>query len=205
MHDERLKKLSRELNDDAEATKGLVEDLKIENDEDLLMAVQWTAELKKRAKEIEAKKKEVTRPIGEGLDKITKFFKAPLDTLEKTEKIAKKLIEKHISVRISNRDDILKSIEFLSEEDRPEAIEKASKLIPPKIPGLSIRETWTGKVSDPDKLLEWIIEHKKYEYLQINIKALEQCTKSLKENPEIPGWRAYIKRIVVIGDKNGGN
>jgi hypothetical protein len=191
-------KAADEATTDARAVNELVEGIKIRDDNELDTAVKWVAVIKSQHKEVKDQKEQFTKPLRDVVSKISTFFDRPLKAFEEAEAKVKQKIQEHINERGQKRAELLGKVEELNQEERAQAIEKATELVAPKIPGMSVRETWKGQVEDPNDLLGWIITNKHFEYISINTKALEAYTKKIKTDPQIPGWKAYPQSTVAI-------
>jgi hypothetical protein len=67
----------------------------------------------------------------------------------------------------------------------------------PQVQGLSFRETWNAKVTDPLKLIQYVAQHPEFvNLLTPNATALRQMAQSLKGNMKLPGVSAYSSKGV---------
>jgi len=196
--DVELQKASQPENEMAAQVVDFVERREIASNKQLEAALKHTAEIKSHFKEVDGKRRSFIDPLHAVVDNINEFFKPALDGLDKAEKILKKKIAGFVEESATKRDEVLASVANLPENQRPQAIEKAEELMPPKLAGLSFRETWTGEVENAAALMDWAIKNERTEFLKISDKPLKEATKSLGRDPLIPGWKAYAKRTTVV-------
>jgi hypothetical protein len=113
----------------------------------------------------------------------------------------KEKVEGYVTSSLATRDVLLQQVQHAPDGAvRTQLVRKAEELVPAKIEGLSIRETWTGEVTDPEALLDWILQDRERckELLQIDEKALVARTKQAGCDPGIPGWTAHVNRVVAV-------
>jgi hypothetical protein len=78
-------------------------------------------------------------------------------------------------------------------ETAPVFVEKAV----PQVQGLSFRETWEARVTDPMKLIQHVAQHPEHvNLLTPNATALRQMARSLKGSMRLPGVQAYPNKNV---------
>ena len=179
--------------DDARQVQALIERVSIKTPAELETAVHWTKEIKAKSKELDEKRKSFLEPLREATTRINEFFKPAIEALDAAEATIKERIVGFIEDRGLAQDKLLAEVE--TSANREALLTHVAALEVPKIKGLSIRSNWTGEVTDEAALLQWAVENKRTEFLQINVKALQAVGKAFA----IPGWRAFQKRIVAIG------
>ena len=70
----------------------------------------------------------------------------------------------------------------------------------PKVSGLSYRENWSGRVTDIQKLIQFVAEHPEHTHLlDVNQTALNAMARAQKGNMRIPGAVAESKKIPASG------
>jgi len=119
------------------------------------------------------------------------FFKPPLEWLDKCEAILKKKLVSFVNGEAEKRDQLLLQAGAADDSElSEELIEQAETHVPPKVAGVSMRTTWTGKVVDADKIPR--------EYMIPNLKVLNALTKAKAGDPDIAGWKATPKTSPAI-------
>lgn len=183
---------------EAKQVEELVSAKDIKSFNDLRTVVQWIAEIKNKNKEVDEKRTSITKPIRQGLDEVNELFKPALNFLSIAEKSAKSRIISFISQCKIKQEELLQNFDMDASPEKKDAIVKqAEALDVPKIPGLSIREPWTGEIIDPVALFNWAFQNNP-QALKVNEKVLVEITKATDGDPKIPGWRSFKKQTVVI-------
>ena len=183
---------------DAEKSTALVKTVVIEEDDAMELAVRMAAEIKEKHDEVDAKRRSWVDPLRMVVDDINAFFNPALEALKKAESTIKIKVASYVESNLAKRDHILRTVNLTPVEKRATCLEKADKLIPRKVSGLSIREGWSGSVVDKGDLIKWAVEEGRYEFLNVDEKALKAVTKAAGRDPEIPGWQARPTRTVVV-------
>jgi len=184
---------------DARRAAELIDRMCITTNAELQVATSWIAEIKTKAEEVDAKRRGFVDPLNGVIKQINDFFRPALDSLKAAEAALKGKIQTHVSDNLEQRDQLLAQVADTDHYGaRAELITKASALVPEKVDGLSIRESWTGEVSDAAMLMDWAIANRRHDLLLINEKALAALTKAAGRDPVIPGWRAIVKRTVAV-------
>lgn len=82
----------------------------------------------------------------------------------------------------------------------------AEKVVPveipkevPKVQGISYRKTWSAKVADKEAFFAYCVQHKKYEYLDINMGLLNKFAKDFKDTIALPGIEFYSTKTQITG------
>jgi len=172
---------------------------KIENHPDLQAAVKWIALIKDQATALDEKRKTFSEPLREVLDRINAEFKPATEALALAELTLKNKVSTYLRSSAAQRDEVLASIDPNDGVDKKQsALVKADALVPPKIPGLSVREGWTGRVTDAGKLIQWAVEHRRFDLLSVDEKVLKAVTKAAGRDPEIPGWSPVKDLTIAI-------
>jgi hypothetical protein len=195
----KAKLASEPLSEDANKVLTLVEETPVTTHDDLRTVTTWVAEIKTKHQEVDEIRKSFTDPLRKVVEDINAFFKPALEALKDAEAGIKKKISDYTTGQLEQRDKLLATLDIdATNGEKATVIEKADKLKPPKIPGLSTRETWDGTVTDQDLVIRWAIETNRHDLLLVNEKGLKALTKSLGRDPKIPGWKAEVKRTVVV-------
>lgn len=173
---------------------GLIESL-----EDYRAAPRYIAELKEKREELENKRREWTDPLNAVIKSITAAFKPATEFYDQAEALLKDRLAAFYHNQNDRRNKLLSSV--ASEKDaakRDIIMDEAAWAEVPKLKGVSLRVSWTGRVLDEATLKQDLIEHARWELLTPNVKALEALTKAQKGDPFIPGWMAFQKTVVAI-------
>lgn len=184
--------------DDINAATAFIDDLTVENRPDLEVAVQMTATLKESLAEVDAKRMNWTAPLNKVVDDINATFSPAITALKNAEKKLKSKIDACIKKNQQQRDAILEQVASASDSERNDLLARADQFVIDKIPGLSIRETTTWKVTEERAIIEYAIENGMLQLLSVDTKALKNITKDLKEKTNIPGWECAKKTTIAI-------
>lgn len=191
------KSIAEDIDDINEAT-AFIDDLTVENRADLEVAVQMTATLKESLTEVDAKRMNWTAPLNKVVDDINATFSPAITALKNAEKKLKSKIDYCIKKNQQQRDAILEQVASASDSERNDLLARADQFVIDKIPGLSIRETTTWKVTEERAIIEYAIENGMLQLLSVDTKALKNITKDLKEKTNIPGWECSKKTTIAI-------
>lgn len=177
----------------------VIEAMTIATGAELRTATEWIAEVKTKAEEVDAKRRSFVDPLNAVISQINAFFRPALDSLRGAEAALKGKIQTHVASNLEQRDRLLAAVgQTQDAAARTALVTQATALVPEKVDGLSIRETWTGEVVDLPALVRWIIATNQLELLRVDEKALETLTKAAGQDPGIPGWKAVVKRVVAV-------
>jgi hypothetical protein len=191
------KEADNELND-AERVKALIERRTIQHNGGLRNSVQWLAEIKTQIAAIREQQKVFVNPLKEVIKRINNFFEPALGLLELSEELLKGKIVTYTVGQALMRSDLLEQVKSADPKKRDMLIKQSETYAPVKVPGLSMREAWTGEFIDEKNVIDWAIKTNSTSFLQINKRELEKYTKALGRDPQIPGWKASKKTTVVI-------
>lgn len=191
------KSIESDLEDIQEAS-GFIDEMSVETKDDLSMAVQMTAIIKESQKKIDEKRQTWTGPLNKVIDDINETFATPLKTLKDAEQKLKTKINECVKANEDTRNKLLSQVETAQDGDIPDLLAKADTHIIDKVPGLSIRESISGKVEDESAIIKYAIDSGMLQLLSVNKSALNVVTKQLKEKTNIPGWNVSKKRTVAI-------
>lgn len=169
----------------------------VEAQDALRQAVKMIAEMKDARDAVDTKRRSFIDPLRKSIAAIDDFFGPAIESLEECERILKERIDAFVQRQGAERDRMLLEAGDAARDGNREMaaalVMTADARIVEKVPGLAIRETWDGEVVDAAALPR--------EYLVPDMKALRARTQSTKGDPQIPGWRAFVKRVVAITRK----
>jgi len=180
------------------ATVAGVEEVQLTSYQEVEDTLPIIAELCEKREKIDGVRKKWTGGLKAVINDINAQFKPGIEAYQDAENHLKKTVANFTQSQLDRRDNLLNSVQAAAPAERAEIIASTADLVPPKMPGLSIRETWKGKIADAKMLLQWIMKNERYELLAINEQALGQLTKSGKADPEIPGWLAWRESSAVV-------
>jgi len=168
----------------------------------LSSTVSAIAEIKKQADQVNEKRKSFVDPLKKVVDDINAFFKPALDCLIDAEYSLKGLVSGYLDNCEAARKVLLSEVEDAPEAERGEKIVQAGTLIPPKIAGLSVRETMACEVIDEIAAIQWVIAQGNLSLLHIDKKAIINLAKAYGGFLEIPGVKiSKDKTIAITVDK----
>lgn len=184
---------------DAEAASAWVDALEIVDNDSLELAVQMVAEVKNKNNEVNEKLQSFVGPLKGVIADLVAFLGPAISALDSAEKTIKEKISTHVKTSLVKRDEVL---EHMSVDDTTEtketALARAQGLTPKKIPGMSIREGWTGSITHMEAFLVWAVENKKYEFIAPNEKSLKAYAKAMDGKMDVPGWAPKKTSTVAI-------
>lgn len=175
-----------------------IESIELSSYEEVQNTLPIIAELREKREAIDGVRKKWTAGLKEVIDDINAQFKPGIEAYKSAENHLKKAIARHTQNQLDKRDKLLSQVKTAAPSKRKTLIKSTENLAPPKMAGLSIRETWKGKITNAAELLVWIIANERFELLNIDEKALTQLTKAAKADPEIPGWTAWQESTAVV-------
>ena len=176
---------------DAEKSLTLIKRATVRTEKELRVVTMWCAEIKDRRAIIDAKCKQFTDPLKAVIRDIEVFFGPALESLNEAERLVKRLIADYASDLAERRDLLLgKVINLKDRRAKEKAIAEAGTCEMPKLPGLSLRQSWDGEVIDAAKIPR--------EYLIPDLKALKAATRAAGGDPRISGWRARASTTVAV-------
>ena len=183
---------------DAQACEALIARTSVSTDAELQVAISWIAEIKRKAEAVDEKRRSFVDPLRRVIDEINEFFRPALDSLKGAETVLKGKVSEHMEACEAQRRNLLAQVAGAEPGDRTALVEAAGATTPAKVEGMSVRETWTGEVSDAAALTQWIVVNRRFELLSINERALVALTQAAGRDPAIPGWTATLKRTVAV-------
>lgn len=161
-------------------------------------AVKWTAEVKVQREAIDAKRKSWVEPLNAVVKDINNSFRPAIEGLKASEQALKDKISAHVSSSLARRDMLLASVQSAPPESRQAVVAEVESLAVAEVKGLSIRENWTGSVTDREALIDWCLANNRRDLLGVNEKSLKAMTKATGRDLGIPGWTATCNRTSVV-------
>jgi hypothetical protein len=172
----------------------LIADLSIPGDVSYTEAVVLIAEIKDQHKDLTTRRDMIAKPMKLALAEVNKLFKPSIDKLAEAEEFLKKKV---LAARVTLSAEADKLMEAAGKDGDHKLVLQADEIRPPEVKGVSIRTTWTGKVTDPSKLpKEFIIP------ATPNLDKLEKWTDSCKGDVDVPGWKVQkVESMAVTASK----
>lgn len=193
-----IAKIAKAEETEASESANLIKRLDIQSHAALQLALGWTAEVKEKIDELEAKRCSFVDPLRESMAAINGFFKPAIESLKDAESALKNKIAGYSTACVQKRDKLLASVEAAPESERAAIIQASEATEPPKLAGLSIRETWSGSIVDVNALIDWAVSNNRRELLNVDVGSLVAITKAKNCDPGIPGWKAEKKTSVAV-------
>lgn len=183
-------------------------------------------EIKAKSKELEEKRKGIVGPMNEAVKRVNEFFRAPLQFLADAEAAIKRsmITFDNEQNRIRREEEArLQEIARKEQERLTKAAEKKAataeakgdtwkaeeirESVPvvaapvladkPKVAGIAMRTTWSGEVTNKMELIKAVAEGKApATLLDVNMPALNQMARALKEEMNYPGVKAVSSQHV---------
>lgn len=131
------------INAELDAIEGWTIDSPEENE----IAAEHLKEVKRRHKELESKRKEITVPMNKALGAVNELFRVPRQALEQGERILKSKIADYLErVEKANQAKLMAAAAAESPEDASEQLAAVVDTAPPK--GVSVRHVWRATVTN---------------------------------------------------------
>lgn len=210
----------RRITKDAEGLPAMYAELKIESATEYEGAVARLKDIKVMAREIEAMRKSMTKPIDESKRRIMDFFRNPAEALKKAEALIKSAMlqfsseqerirqaeesrlreaQRKEALRLENlaakareRDDEEKAAEFDKRQADVESTQVfAAPVAAPKVMGVSTREIWTFEITDKDLIPR--------EYMVPDLKTIGDMVRATKGKVPVPGVRIFSRQTLAAG------
>lgn len=195
----------------------------IETIEDYNRAAQTLKDMKSARRDLDAKRKELTKPLDDRKGEIMEVFKEPIGQLDKNASaLAKKIQdyadeqerkrkaeEARLAAQARKEQEKLEQRAAKAEEkgqvEKAEVLREQAQTAPTGISldngislkgtGVSERENWSGEVTDKKALIKAVAAGKApLNLLEVNTKVLNQLARSLKSELNYPGVRAVSKK-----------
>jgi hypothetical protein len=176
--------------DTAKGVLGAISDLEVD-DSTFELAAKLLIEVKRQAKDLEARQKRVTDPLNTALKEVRSWFKPANEYLAAAEEMLREKVGGFIlGLREGNEEAMLKVAEahdFFSANEAAHAIQKL-----PKVKGVSVGVGWSFEVTDADAVPR--------EYLTVDEKVLKEYIEAHPgvPPPAVPGVRFFrVPKVVV--------
>lgn len=213
---------------EAEKLLQLARDYKIDSPQTMNAAAQDLLRIKNTAKDLENRRKLITKPLDEAKARVMDFFRGPLQFLTDAERLIKlamldyqaeqdrKAREEEARLRDLARKEQEKlqaraaKLEEKGQTERAEALREAAESFPvPHVApavhrpvGISSRETWSAEVVDIKALCKAVADGVVPEiYIEPNMTALNSQARALKEHMKIPGVEAKSTKSIAAGGR----
>jgi hypothetical protein len=177
----------------AKDAHNMISDFSVISNEDLSTAVALTAEVKRKYKHIDQKRRAIIDALHTTMDQVNAVFGPTLETISNTEIALKDKIVQCVENRYTQRDKLL-----LNPKKTRDILDKAEELLPPKIEGLTIREAKKGTVVDKEAFIQWAIKNSRPDCLKPDDSPMKKFIRISGQDPEIPGYEMRIVRTVAI-------
>lgn len=181
--------------------------------------------IKEKSKDLNSRRKEITKPLDDAKKKVMELFKPPLEVMNSAEKIIKaKMIgynEAQDRIRKEEEAKARGEQRRMQEKLHKDALHAAKQgdtemanfyaeqadhvpvisreVEKPKAAGAVTMEIWSAEVVDIDALAKAVINGEASpEAILPNMKFLNQMAKSLKKNFNVPGAKAVSRKTVAV-------
>ncbi len=204
LNKERLETLSTNKTAEAAAALEWAQGIEVTSEEDLRAFVKGTAVLKEELKKITDQKTELLKPYKDPMNEIGAALKSPLADLTEAEKVLKNKLGSYVVALIDKKNALLEeaTADGVGDVMRAQILKEASAIIIPEVPGMSIREEWTGEIESDNDLVVNLIDALRASdmgsFLLVDEKALAKYTKERSEDLDLPGWKCFKKTIITI-------
>ncbi len=171
-------------------------------------------DIKTQWSEIEGKRKELVKPLQEGVKKLNEFFNTPLTNLKRAESLIKTALVKYKDEQDEKRRKEEKEAQAKAEKQKEKLEKKAERqeangqeekaeetrfeaqsvplpIVAPKVEkvkGVSFKEIWKYTIEDEKKIPR--------QYLLIDHKTLGSLARSAKGKVKVPGVKFYSEKSV---------
>jgi hypothetical protein len=194
-----------------------------EDAEEYEAGTEMLREVKAQQKDLEEKRKAITKPMDEAKKNILALFKPPEDRLKTAENVLRAAVldwqrqqeaeRRAIEAELREKQRLLQAAaeeeaEKLREEGHDLQAAATLALVPPvptvfmdapKADGIGNRSTWKAEVVDFEMLVKAVAAGLVPEsYLQVNQTALNAAARSLKTAAKIPGVKVYEEAGLVV-------
>lgn len=215
---------SQALAAESEGSRDIAETIVIASPETYQWAGEQLREIKSKAKELDERRKKITKPLDEAKKQVMDLFRPALEFLTQAETIIKRKMivyqseqekirrEAEAKAREAQRkeqerlEEQARKAEAKGKAEQAEALRQQADMTPavvvapeaPKANGTSIRTDWEAEVMDKKALIKAIAAGTAPDVLDVNMKTLNQMARALKDQLNIPGVRArQVERMAV--------
>ena len=156
----------------------------VETETDYTTAAQCLAEVKTKARDLEAQRQAATKPLLEAKRTVDGWFKPALDSLAKAEGAFKMAIARYQDLaRAAMRAAMAEAQKAETATEMVAALAVVDEVKAPVVKGLSSRTVYKFDLLDAEKLPR--------EYLVPDLKKIGAVVRTLGEGANIPGVRIY--------------
>jgi len=157
-------------------------------------ALELTKTVKNYAKDLEAARTILVKPLNDKVKDINAYFKTksvPLLEIEQSLKTAILTFEKALKAKEFEAAEALRKVQeaanALSVADNTMAIEVPVQVVAPKMTGVSTVTSWQGNVNDKKSFIKWCLDNDQLHLLDVNQSALNTLVRSTNGTLPIPG------------------
>lgn len=193
-----IEKAATPAREEAEGIEQFARGWSLREHTDLEKSAQIIAEIKEQAEKIDGVRRKFTTPLRDVISEINGFFEPALSALGNAEEVIKTHVVLYLDKCTRERGEALALVESTPEDKRGALLSRAEASVPPKVAGMSVRENWTGEVTDTEAVIRWAVENNRHDVLTVNSKALVALTKAMGRDPIIPGWSAHCDHSIAV-------
>ena len=187
---------------EGEETLAQIKEFEITSKEDMDFAVEVLTDSKKKAKQIDGKRQEITKPLNEALRAVNALFKPALNFLAQCEReVKQKIAAAHAQSQIDARQALAEAGTAAATGDGTavttalEAHETAEGFS--EVDGVQYRTVWKYEIKD-----ESLIPR---EFLMPDNQRIQNVVMHKKGDAVIPGVRVYEEKVIAsVATKNKG-
>lgn len=176
--------LTKPIKDEAQSFIEAFGAIVIADENTLNIAVDMLKQVKEQAKDLEAKKKAVTKPMNDAKNEVISWFKPALTVLAEAEKVIKDAISAYFEKQEADKVEALQAGDYATaisivKADKPEGL------------GTSVR--WEFEIENESLLPR--------EYLCPDLKEIGRVVAEFKDRANIPGVRVFTRTGVSVRTK----
>lgn len=214
---------AKERMNEAERMLEQAKSIEVASDEQYEEAGNVLSRIKTRSKELDEKRKAITKPIDDAKKRVMDLFRGPQDALAQAEKAVKARMVTYQREQERKAQEAQREAERKAEQERQRAErlaaqheekgneekadqwrERAETTAPPvvhtekpKARGVSTRKNWKCEVTDPMALCRAVAAGEvPARFIQANTTELSKYAKALQEDAKVPGVRFYAEDVV---------
>lgn len=172
-----------------------VNNFDIASQEDLTFATELIQEAKSRAKKLDDQRQEITKPINLALRKVNDLFKPAITAFQQIESTLKRKIVVYDALQKRRAQEALEAAQQAAQAGESQALTQAlathdDAAQATKAQGLSAREAWTFRVTDPALVPR--------EFLTVDEKALAAYARAKKGTASVPGVEFFSEAVIAV-------
>ena len=209
------------LGAEAESAESTADFLQITDAESAAVANDELRAMKQRVKELDAKRKELTKPLDATKKGIMNLFRAPIERYEaaikkiqtaliayQAEEERKRLEAERAAAALAaaERKALEQKADAADSAEEAEALREAAAIVtaapvaaaaPVKLEGTSFSKKWRGKVTDLPAFLRYVADHTEcFDLVEVKQGALDRFIAATGGAARIPGVESYQETIV---------